>query len=599
MMRGAGRTAGLPIDQVFEVQATAKPEPFVQRADVIELHERIAADGQVLAGLDSAGARRLLQERLGEPGAFDGVAVCLLWSFRNDIHERLVGELLRELYPDIFVSLSSQTAPRQGEYERAVATVVNSYVGPSSVDYLERLTARLRDAGFAGELLVMQSSGGVASIEQARKQPIALIGSGPAGGVSGVVALAARAGHPNVIATDMGGTSFEVGLIVQGRPVIASQQVVDQQTFNHPHLDARSIACGGGSVAAIGPGGGLRVGPRSAGSSPGPAAYGRGGGEPTVTDADLVLGLLSPGSFLGGRMELDEAAARAAVQELARSLDLTLEETAAGIVQVNNFAAATLIRQRTLEQGLDPRDFVVYAYGGAGPLHAFGFAAELDVAEVLVPLGNGASTLSAFGIAAGDLVRHTEIECRMRVPAQAEELAAVVGRAEDAARAGFPGQQPVLRRVALMRYAEQYLQSLAIELPDGELDAAAASRLLADFDAEYGRQFGEFAKALFQAVEIFAIRVEARVQAHSPEVLDRAPAEPAVPTSSREVFWPGHGPARTAVWSGLELAGAQQVEGPAVVELPHTTVAVAPGQRLSRDEHSASLRLRLRDGDAR
>ena len=206
-----------------------------------------------------------------------------------------------------------QTAPRQGEYERTVAAVINSYVGPASVDYLDRLADRLREAGFAGRLLVMQANGGVADVEHARTSPIRLLGSGPAGGISGVAVLAARAGHRNVIATDMGGTSFEVGLLIDGRPVVAGQQIIDQYTFHQPHLDARSIACGGGSIASIAPDGGLRVGPHSAGSSPGPACYGRGGTEPTVTDADVVLGLLSPDAFLGGGMRLDADAARAAV----------------------------------------------------------------------------------------------------------------------------------------------------------------------------------------------------------------------------------------------------------------------------------------------
>jgi N-methylhydantoinase A len=592
MMRGAGRTAGIPIDRVFDVRATTKPAPLVPRAAIGELHERVTADGTVIAPLDEVRAREVLGALL-DGDTIEGVAVTLLWSFRNDVHERRVAELVAELAPDAFVSLSSQTAPRQGEYERTVAAVINSYVGPASVAYLDRLAERLRAAGFTGELLVMQANGGVADVAHARRRPIKLIGSGPAGGISGVSLLAARSGHVNVIATDMGGTSFEVGLLIDGRPVVAGQQVVEQHTFHQSHLDARSIACGGGSIASVSPDGGLRVGPRSAGSNPGPAAYGRGGTEPTVTDADVVLGFLDPGAFLGGGMKLDADAARRAVASIAEPLELSVQEAAAGILRVNNHAAATLIRQRTLEQGLDPRDFVVYAYGGAGPLHAWGFAAELGVRDVIVPLAGGAATLSAYGVAAGDLVQHHEVECRARSPLSSAELAGAVERAEAAARASLPGQEPQLSRVALMRYAEQLLQSVPVTLRDGPIDDAACAQLLDDFDAEYERQFGVFAKALFQAVEVFAVRVEARVPG---SVRDAKPAEraaPGEPLREREVHWPEHGALATTIYDGATLGDGQRIHGPTVIELAYTTVPVAPGQRLTQDAATDNLMLSL------
>jgi N-methylhydantoinase A len=591
MMRGAGRTAGLPIDRVFDVRATSKPAPLVPRAAIGEVHERVTADGSVIAPLDESRAREVLGALLDDE--IEGVAVTLLWSFRNDVHERRVAELVSERAPEAFITLSSQTAPRQGEYERTVAAVINSYVGPASVAYLDRLAEELREAGFTGELLVMQANGGVADVAHARARPIKLIGSGPAGGISGVSLLATRSGHGNVIATDMGGTSFEVGLLIDGRPVVAGQQVVDQHTFHQAHLDARSIACGGGSIASVSPDGGLRVGPRSAGSMPGPAAYGRGGSEPTVTDADVVLGFLDPAAFLGGGMTLDADAARTAVASIAEPLELSVEDAAAGILRVNNHAAATLIRQRTLEQGLDPRDFVVYAYGGAGPLHAWGFAAELGVKQVIVPLGNGAATLSAYGIAAGDLVQHHEVECRARSPLSAAELAAAVEQAEAAARASLPGQEPQLSRVALMRYAEQLLQSVPVALRGGPVDEATCAQLLKDFDTEYERQFGAFAKALFQAVEVFAVRVEARVPGSVREVSPAERAAQAQPAGEREVHWPEHGVLSTPIYDGATLGDDQQIDGPAVIELAYTTVPVAPGQRLIRQAATDNLLLSL------
>ena len=242
------------------------------------------------------------------------------------------------------------------------------------------------------------------------------IGSGPAGGLAATGFIAKRTGHTNVIATDMGGTSFEVGLLIDGRPILTSSKIIDQYTFKIPQLDLRSIACGGGSIARVDPhSGGLRVGPESAGSNPGPACYGRGT-LPTVTDADVVLGFIDPDRFLGSAMTLDKQRAVDAVQKLAEEAELSLEQAASGILRVNSHSAAILIRQRTIEQGLDPRDFALYAFGGAGPLHAFAFAQELDIDQVVIPMGNGASTLSAYGIAASDAMELFEEECTIREP---------------------------------------------------------------------------------------------------------------------------------------------------------------------------------------
>jgi N-methylhydantoinase A len=281
------------------------------------------------------------------------------------------------------------------------------------------------------------------------------------------------------------------------------------------------------------------------------------------------------------------------VNRIAEPLELTIEEAAAGILRVNNHAAAMLIRQRTLEQGLDPRDFVVYAYGGAGPLHAWGFAAELGSKQVVIPLGNGAATLSAYGFAAGDLVQHHEVECRARSPLSPGDLSAAVEQGEANARAAMPGQEPQLSRVALMRYAEQLLQSVPVRIDDGPIDERTCAKLLEDFDAEYERQFGAFAKALFQAVEVFAVRVEARIPADVRDVSAQPPTEAAEPVTERDVHWPEHGSLATPIYDGTALAGDQTIDGPAVIELAYTTVPIAPGQRLTRDRATDNLLLDL------
>jgi N-methylhydantoinase A len=591
MMRGAGRTAGVAIDQVYSVHRTDKPVPLVPRARTAQIAERVTVDGEVLAPMDDDAARAAVRALL-DRGDVDAVAIALMWSFRNPDHERRLRTIVEEEAPGTFVSVSHETSPRQGEYERTVATVVNAYVGPASSAYLEQLAEALGARGLARAPFIMQANGGVVPVAVARARPLTTIGSGPAGGLAGTAFIAAASGHRNVIATDMGGTSFEVGLVIEGAPLLSGEEVLDQYTFQMPHLDLRSIACGGGSIARVDPhSGGLRVGPESAGSHPGPACYGAGT-EPTVTDADVVLGLIDPDRFLDGRMRLDRDAAERAVRRVADPLGLSPEEAAAGIVQVNSFSAATLIRQRTIEQGLDPRDFVLYAFGGAGPVHAFAFARELGVASVVVPLGNGASTLSAYGIAASDVVRTFEQECRVQAPfdpaALREAVAAVEAQALAALEeAGFARDGVVLERTALTRYAEQLLQELPLDLPAGELDEAAAADLAARFDTEYARLYGEGARAVFQAVEVFAVRVAARVPlGFAPEAAGDGgpPGGRAESERTREVFWPGDRErTTTAVHDGDALAAGATVAGPAIVELPHTAVAVPAGTVLRRD----------------
>jgi N-methylhydantoinase A len=583
MMRGGGRTAGVPADQIFDAHNVGMPTPLVPRRRVVEIEERIDADGNVVVALDDDHARAQIKALLEEE--VEAIAVCLLWSVANPAHEVRIGELIAEAAPDVYFSLSSDISTRQGEYERAVAAVVNSYVGPASRWYLRDLAEALSSRGLQTAPYIMQASGGVVPIVEALQRPLRTIGSGPAGGLAGTVTVSRGLDHKHIIATDMGGTSFEVGLVVEGQPTLSSQAILEKYTYHSTHLDLRSIACGGGSIAYVDPqSGALRVGPQSAGSDPGPACYGKGT-LPTVTDADLVLGLLDPETFLGGRMELDMDAAKRAIQGLGDQIGLSLEETAAGIVQINAHAAATLIRQRTIEQGLDPRDFVVYAFGGAGPVHAFAYARELGVDSVTIPLGNGASTLSAYGAASGDLLRMFEGQVDFVSPFDPGSLAAAVADLEAQAiesmtADGIAREDIVLERTAMMRYAEQYLQELHVPMPEGEIDAAYCKEMEEIFTSNYARLYSKAALALFQAIDIFTIRVTARVLSST----KGGSAEPTAngaprPSGSRMVHWPGGEPAETRVYTEA-LAPGDEVEGPAIVELPYTTVAVAAGQSL-------------------
>jgi N-methylhydantoinase A len=598
IMRGHGRVAGRRLEDVFRVRGTSLPAPLIVPGAVLELHERVDAGGKIVVALDEDQAKAAVTAFVAEH-RLDSVAVAFLWSFANPEHELAVEKLVRLAVPDVFISLSCRVSPRLGEFERTVATVLNGYVGPACTRYLGSMGGRLAAAGLRAPLLVMQSSGGVVPAAVAAEVALGTLDSGPTAGLTGVAALAAASGDRNVVATDMGGTSFDIGLVVDGRPVVADESVVDQYTYRVPHLDIRATACGGGTTARRDPRtGALRVGPDSAGSEPGPACYRRGGTLATVTDADVVLGLLRPGSFLGGRMPLDEQASRAAVGRLAGELGLGLEETAAGIVTVNNLRAATLIRQQTLERGLDPRDFVLYSYGGAGPVHAFGYAAEIGVREVLIPLGNGASTLSAYGIAAGDVTRFTEIETALRAPfedaALAAEIDRAVSRAREAMVAAGAGAEPRLEVWALMRYAEQLMHSLEVLVDPSD---SRGSRLAGDFTAEYARRYGASAASAFQAAEIFALRVLARVPAAIGPVTGvvtgtasgsgAAPGRHTVP-----VYWPDAGQRLdTAVHDGNQLADGTQIAGPALAELSHTTIAVPRGATLTASRGHFRLKL--------
>jgi N-methylhydantoinase A len=607
IMRGHGRVAGRGVEDVFRVRGTSLPAPLIVAGAVLELHERVDASGAVVVALDEDRAAESVTAFVRRYG-LDSVAVAFLWSFANPAHELAMEKILHAQVPEVFVSLSSRVSPRLGEYERTVATVLNGYVGPACTRYLSAMADRLAGEGLDAPLLVMQSSGGVVPAAVASEVALGTLDSGPTAGLTGTAALAEAMGHRNVVATDMGGTSFDIGLVVDGHAVVSNESTIDQYTYRLPHLDVRTTACGGGTIARRDPQtGALRVGPQSAGAQPGPACYGRGGTEATVTDADVVLGLLRPDSFLAGRMPLDEAAARAAVGRLADALELGLEEAAAGIVNVNNLRAATLIRQQTLERGLDPRDFVLYSYGGAGPVHAFGYAAEIGVREVLIPLGNGASTLSAYGIAAGEVARFVEVQTALRAPFDdAALLRAVTDTVAQAERAMVDvgvGERLRIDVWALMRFEEQLMHALEVPVDvAGEAGAGAtgaAGRLVERFVQEYAQRYGVAAASVFQAAEVFALRARARIPGSVPDTatVTAVAATQGAAVYTVSVYWPDAGERLdTAVYDGAGLA-AGPISGPALVELPHTTVAVPRGATLTADR--GHFHLLLTPGEAR
>ena len=394
------------------------------------MSERVDCKGDVVVELNEEEAERSIRRLVAK--RVEAIAICFLWSFKHPAHERRVKAMVEELAPGVFVCCSVDLVPRWGEYERTAATVINAYLGPVTASYMDRVGRRVGGAGLATPVQVMQCGGGVVPASEAARKPLLTLDSGPVAGVLASQFLGEVLGQKNVIATDMGGTSFDVGLVHDGAPVASYQSVVNQYEYFVPRIDIRSIGSGGGSIIWLDESSGsLRVGPVSAGADPGPVCYGRGGQQPTVTDAALVLGYLDPGQFLGGRLRLDREAALASLAPLASRLGLGVVETASGAARVVEHQMADLIRKVTVQKGYDPRDFVVFAYGGAGPVHAGVYARELGAQSVIVPLGGVCSLWSALGAAAADLLHIHETVDILANPFEPARVNAVFAQLEE------------------------------------------------------------------------------------------------------------------------------------------------------------------------
>lgn len=601
-MRGGGRSKGLGVDELLFVPGTEKPEPLVPKSLIAEVVERVDSKGDVVVELNEEGAKAAIR-RLLDAGV-EAIAIAFMWSFKNGDHERRVAELVREADPDVYVTCSADVSPTMGEYPRTVAAVVNAYLGPLMQRYTGEIVQRAAGHGYTGNVLFSQSAGGSMSARQTVELPLLTLDSGPVSGILGSAEIGATMGHANVITTDMGGTTFDVGIVQDGVPLSRTTAIVHQYEFSIPMIDVVSIGSGGGSIAWIDESSGtIRVGPQSAGADPGPICYGAGGTEPTVTDANLVLGVIDPQYFLGGRQELDVAEARAGIARLGERLKRSVEETAAGIVEIVDRRMANEIRRMTVFRGLDPREMVVFSFGGAGPTHAGRYAAELGVGQVIVPLGNAAATWSALGALAGNIVKVAEAGEYMREPLDAELLAGVLAELERSARAqlqeeGFDEEGIEVEHFVGMRYGAQVFD-LEIKVTDSIVRDHDVAAMLAEFERAYAARFGAGSGHRQAGIEVMKQRVVAS-GSMSPLTLPKAPAgeggSVAAERPARDVYW--HELAefvRTPVYDGLKLGEGELLHGPVVIELPQTTIPVRPGHAASVDRFG-SIVLDLRAG---
>ncbi|MDR7482795.1 MAG: hydantoinase/oxoprolinase family protein [Armatimonadota bacterium] len=580
IMRGIGRVAGLSLAERRHPRATAKPPLLVDETRIRGVRERVDARGRIVTPLDVDHARAQIVDLLQE--GVEAFAVCLLWAFANPCHEQAIAALIGELAPQAHISLSHQVAPLRGEYERTATTVVNAYVASALEHYLRRLTRRLRDAGLRAPLLVIQANGGATSVD--RVVPVQTIESGPAAGVAAAQAVARATGHQRVIATDVGGTTFKVGVLTGGKWATTRETVIGQYSLWLPMVDVVSIGAGGGSVAWVDDTR-LRVGPRSAGAVPGPACYGRGGTEPTVTDADVVLGYIGPDTFWGGRMRLDTAAARRALAEhVAVSLfDGDVVRAAAGIREVIDHQMADLIRKVTIERGYDPREFVLFAYGGMGPVHGNAYARAAGIARVVVP--GGASVLSAVGGARSDILHTQATSDLLLVPADPSRLKSHFRRMEAEAAAmfeaeGIPPERRTFSRWLEMRYRRQ-LHAIRVDISTRALDDGQTDAVVAEFERRYAALYGAAAAFREAGIEVVTAGLDAwgHVESLPLPVVPTGGSDPSAALKGhRSVYclrrrrW-----VEAPVYDGERVSAGNRVLGLALVEYPHTTVVVEDG----------------------
>ena len=574
------------------------PEPLVERPLRFEVPERMGSRGEILVALDEHAVRDVARRLVSED--VEAAAVCYLHSYMNRAHEERTAQIFRELDCDLSISLSSEVAPEIREYERMSTTVANAYVQPLADKYLGGIQECLTSQGYAGRLHLMLSSGGVSSLETARRSPIRLVESGPAAGALVAVFYGQRLGRRNLISFDMGGTTAKMGLIVDGKPTKTKGfEIARVHRFrkgsglpvNIPAIDLIEIGAGGGTIARRDELGLLKVGPRSAGADPGPACYGRGGADATVTDANLLLGYLNPDYFLGGRMRLEMEAAYRAIEQLGEQLSLSAIETAVGVHRIVNENMIAATRIHAAERGQDVRRFSLVAFGGAGPVHAYELARALMVREIICPPSAGVASALGFLTApiSFDLARSFP---RRLSEIDVAELAESITVMEDEGRAllieaGVPEEAIVVQRSADMRHAGQGYE-INVPLSDGDAPGMRlddlANRFYQAYEDLYEHRYGGL------GVELITLRVLASGPTPHIELAVRDPDPESIRRAhrgERRVHFPKEGMVMTSVYEREALCPGAQIAGPAIVEARDSTAVIAPAMTAEVDQYGS------------
>jgi N-methylhydantoinase A len=593
MTRGAyGRWSGLPEELVKHPVATDRPPALVPRSLIRGVPERVDAQGSVLEALDEAAVARAVEELVTR--GVEAIAVCLLWSFRYPAHEQRVRDIVRRVAPALDVSISCEVAPVPGEYERTSTTVIDAYCVGATQSYLEHLGRLLREGGYRGELMVMQGYGGLLPVAEAARRPVGMIECGPAAGLIGARFVGDSLGDHDIIAADMGGTTFKIGVIRDGPFERAREPMVDRYHYVASKLELVSIGAGGGSLVSIDPVTRRpKIGPQSAGSRPGPVCYGLGGLEPTLTDVAALIGYMDPGTFLGGSLPLRiEDARRMFSEKIAVPLGMDVDTAAVGIYRIACAQLADLVRSVTVERGLDPREFTLHAFGGSCGLYASAIARELGILRVVVPYT--ASVHCAFGMIAADVVHDDAVVETLAAPADPERIQALfapmVERARSQlAREGFLPEQTRLEATVDLRYRRQ-VHHVGTPLRGGlPVTAESAASLVEDFERLYEKRYGRGSAFRAAGIELVRFRLQAiglMVRpTTSPDVLASPNATSAM-VGERAMFVDGEPGLRPApVYDFARLRPGNCFEGPCVVHTPITTIVVQRGHRARLDAH--------------